>query len=68
MPYTFIPQVLIELIHVYSLSVLNTEEFSFSKLDAGLACYMFKSNSERQIFMWVCRYIKEYHRAQGMRH
>lgn len=64
MPYTLNPQVLTELIHVYILSVLSTEEFSFSKLDAGLACYMFKSNSERQIFMWVCRYVKEYHRVR----
>lgn len=49
MPYLFTPQVFIECIHVYSLSFLSTEEFSFSKLDAGLACYIVKANSEKDM-------------------
>lgn len=67
MPYVFTPQVFIEPSHVYSLSFLSTEEFSFSKLDAELACYIFKANSERHVFMWVCPNMREYHGIQGVR-
>lgn len=68
MPYIFTPQVFIELIHVYSLSFLSTEKFSFSKLYAGLACYIFKTDSERHIFMCVCHNIKKCHGAQRKKH
>lgn len=50
-----------------SISVLSTEELSFSKLDAGLGWYMLKTNSETYLY-GVCHHIKEYHGAQGMRH
>lgn len=60
MPYTFTTQVFIEPIHVYSLSILSTEEFSFCKLDSGLAFHIFKTNSERHVFMWVCHNTKIY--------
>lgn len=63
MPYTFTAQIFIEPIHVNSLSFLSNEEFPFSKLEAGLAFYIFKTNSERHVFMWVCHNTKMYHRA-----